>query len=93
MRFRLNDYYDKAQLLLAIDNLPESPSGLTNTGGALNLAISDLYISSAGSRLYDLQTPQVLLLLTDGMANTGPQPALAAQDIQALGVTIISIGM
>ncbi|XP_071402743.1 LOW QUALITY PROTEIN: collagen alpha-6(VI) chain-like [Centroberyx affinis] len=86
LEFPLNRYYDKGEMLKAIDNMQQIGGG-THTGGAIS-DVSQYFDVFSGGRP-DLR--QRLIVITDGESQdevTGPAEALRAK-----GVTIYAIGV
>jgi Ca-activated chloride channel homolog len=73
---------NKAATLAALDDLP-SPNGATAIGDALDMAAEQL--PPEGHR--------VVILITDGVSNTGTDPQQAAQDLGAHHIPIYTIGI
>jgi Ca-activated chloride channel family protein len=73
----------------AIDSL--QAGGATDTGDALQLAVDQLKSSAKPST--NGKTPALIVLLTDGVTNRGPDPQLAAAQAKAAGIVIATVGI
>ncbi|GAC1331742.1 MAG: VWA domain-containing protein [Candidatus Dormibacteria bacterium] len=74
----------------AIDSL--QAGGATATGEALSLAVKQLK-PVAGPRPAAGKAPAMIVLLTDGAWNRGPNPLLAGAEAKAAGIPIQTIGV
>ncbi|MGI8608741.1 MAG: VWA domain-containing protein [Candidatus Dormibacteria bacterium] len=73
----------------ALDNL--QAGGATDTGDALQLAVQQL---TSGTRTKGAgRTPALIVLLTDGVTNRGPDPLQAAAQAKAAGIAVDTIGI
>jgi len=84
----LSDNHDNIQQ--AIDSL--QAVGATDTGDALSLAVAQLK-SAVPTRSTGGRAPAMIVLLTDGAWNRGPDPLLAGADARAAGIPINTIGI
>ena len=73
---------DRAAVLQAVDQIP-SPNGATAIGDALRLAASDL--PPSGHR--------IVILVTDGVNNTGADPQEMAEYLGAHHVPVYTVGI
>jgi uncharacterized protein YegL len=76
---------DPAAVRTAINALVAS--GTTNTGDGINLAQATLAGHTHPGAL------RVMMLITDGQSNTGPDPVAAASNARSAGTTIIAVGL
>ena len=91
LRFPLNKYPAKQDVLQAIDALPFT-DGRTNTASALKRLHTEMFIPSAGDRS---EVPNHALILTDGQSNvnainTLPEAILARK--KGIHITVATIG-
>lgn len=80
---------NRGSVSIALDNL--QAGGATDTGDALRLAVSQLASSArtrGGSR-----PPALVVLLTDGVTNRGPDPLQAAAAAKTAGILIDTVGI
>lgn len=84
----LSDNRDNIQQ--AIDSL--QAGGATDTGDALSLAIAQLR-AAVPSPAHSGKAPAMIVLLTDGAWNRGPDPLIAGADAKAAGIPIQTIGI
>ncbi|XP_067326315.1 collagen alpha-4(VI) chain-like [Anolis sagrei] len=89
MEFFLNQYSLKNDILEQIQNLPFR-RGSTYTGAALNSIMEGYFIESAGSRAQE-NTPQILILLTDGESNDDVK--VPASKLRARGISLYVVGI
>jgi Ca-activated chloride channel homolog len=73
---------DRQQVIASLDSVP-APNGATAIGDALTLAGTNL--PPSGHR--------VVILVTDGVNNTGADPQQAAQDLGAKHVPVYTVGI
>ena len=87
MQAQLTDSRDTVST--ALDNL--QAGGATDTGDALQLAVDQLKASAQpqGSG----HTPALIVLLTDGVTNRGPDPQQATAAAKAAGIIIDTVGI
>jgi Ca-activated chloride channel family protein len=83
----LTDNRDSVQS--ALDQL--QVGGATATGDALALALKQL--APAAQSKSTALAPAMIVLLTDGSTNRGPDPQVAAAQAKAAGVTIQTVGV
>lgn len=85
VNFTFNEYYDKASIDKAIDDIPMLYGG-TNVGKALTTIRTDLF--DAGSRS---SVPRILIVMSDGESEDAvDEPSKALRD---QGITIFSLGI
>lgn len=85
VNFTFNEYYDKASIVKAIDDIPMLYGG-TNLGKALTTTRTDLF--DVGSRS---SVPRILIVMSDGASEDavdGPSKALRDE-----GIIIFSLGI
>ena len=80
---------NKDGVTAAIDSL--QAGGATDTGDALQLAVDQL---KAGARTQSGgRAPALIILLTDGVTNRGPDPLQAAAAAKSAGIVLDTIGI
>jgi Ca-activated chloride channel family protein len=84
----LTDNRDTVQQ--AIDSL--QPGGATATGDGLALAVAQLK-AAVTAKTTAGKAPAMIVLLTDGAWNRGPDPLIAAADAKAAGIPVQTVGI
>lgn len=87
----LNTFSTKSQLLNAINNV-FYPSGLTHTSVALQEALSVQFNTANGMRT-DPDVKKVMVVISDGQATSGFEPAAAAAAVRNAGIEVFSMGI
>ena len=91
IEFNLGDHSTKADVLQAIDNIAYT-SGGTRTSLALRTVRTEMLVESAGMRPVSEGIPRVAIVVTDGAANPGYEPAAEALKLHANDVNVFAIG-
>ena len=86
--FHLNQYWNKEELLQAINGIPYI-GGFTNTGDALRLMISEGFTEQSGARLDDDTIFRLAVVMTDGKSNRGEPVLTAAPAVHAFRPPIL----
>ncbi|XP_062597477.1 uncharacterized protein LOC134258895 [Saccostrea cucullata] len=86
IEFYLNSYTSKSPLKSAIQNLPFRP-GSTNTAGALQTAVSNVFTGSRPN------AAKVLIVITDGQSNDMLNTQHAADNAKNNGIIMFSVGV
>ena len=90
--FDLDAYSDKASLLTAIDNIAYMNQG-TKTARGLRAIREEVLTADGGMRGAGEGISKVVVVITDGQANRGDEPAEEAALLHAAGVNVFSIGV
>ena len=90
---RFNDYFDGAALGTAIGNVPYAPTGAYFMSTGLRLVRTDGFTSVGGARDSSDRVPRILVVVVDGAATSGFEPAAEAALLRAAGVIIYVVGI
>eukprot|EP00049_Salpingoeca_infusionum_P015151 m.291017 g.291017 ORF g.291017 m.291017 type:complete len:1874 (-) comp15823_c0_seq1:367-5988(-) len=92
VNLHLNSFDDKAALLAAVRDIGY-PTGATYTSAGLKGVREQMMTASNGLRDESLGYSRVVVVLTDGQATSGYEPAQEAALLRDLGVTVFAIGI
>ncbi|XP_046562101.1 von Willebrand factor A domain-containing protein 1-like [Haliotis rubra] len=89
VQFRLNKYFSNIEVYTAISNLVYT-GGATNTAGALNAAVTDVFARSMGGRD---SAVKVAILITDGVPDDAINTEHAADNVRLNGIAVFTVGV
>lgn len=90
VRFNLNTYKTRSDILNAIDAIPYT-YGSTNTAGAITMMRTNMYRSHNGDRP---DVPNIAIVITDGVSNVNSRKTLPeAEAARQEGIHIYAIGI
>ncbi|XP_067662240.1 uncharacterized protein [Haliotis asinina] len=89
VQFRLNRYFSSNEVYTAIDNLVYT-GGATNTAGALNAAVTDVFANSVGARD---NAVKVAILITDGKSDDAINTQHAADNVHMNNIAVFTVGV
>ena len=88
-QFYLNTYSNRNAMLIAVDNIRYT-RGTTNTAAALEFARQTMFTVFRGDRI---GVPDMVVIITDGESNDGPETLIQAKLAKEEGIHIISVGV
>ena len=90
VRFHLNTYATKEDVLQAIDNLPWT-RGRTNTADAIHKVRTEMFTSSNGDRF---DPPNMAVIITDGQSNVNEEDTLPeAMEARLEGIHMMAVAV
>lgn len=89
IRFHINKFTDKLEMLKEIDALPYE-AGTTNTADALQQARTSMFTAGNGDRG---NRGNVVILITDGGSNDFAQTVLRAKEARIAGITLLVVAV
>ena len=92
IRFYLNTYDTKSQVLQAISNLPYTAGG-TYTHTALNAMRTIMFTESKGARPASQGVPRIAIVVTDGASTSRSSTLTAAAAMHTAGIIAYSVGI
>lgn len=93
LEFNLNQFSSQREVLTALASIQYVNRGNTNTGGALNVAATQVFVPAGGVRPLAPDATRVCIVVTDGQSNVGPSVQIEADTLRQLGVRVIAIGV
>ena len=90
---RFNDYFDGVALGTAIGNVPYAPTGAFFLSTGLGRVRTDGFTSISGARDSSNRVPRILVVVLDGAATGGYEPAAEAALLRAEGVIIYAVAI
>ena len=92
IRFFLNTFNTREEVLDAIENTPYVGEG-TNTSGALDVVRLQGFVESNGARPRELGVPRIAIVVTDGFSFEPDNTTEAAAQLHDTGVIVYAIGI